>query len=200
MHSFLGRVLLPAYLLYHLWEHWPALSGLDPWRERVEAGLTGPAAALLIALPIVMHGLVGLGLSLGVGSQAPQVDSTDPLHAALRPLRMVTGGLILGFLLYHLWHVGMLAPGPHNTVATAFGRLWHDLGRPVPLVIYVLGISAACLHVGLGLSRAAADGLAENPPVARWAPLAVGAVVAPVWLMFMELIAFFANGEGLWPG
>ena len=147
-----------------------------------------------------MHGCVGLGLALGVGSREPQADLADPRHAALRPLRMVTGSLVLGFLLYHLWHVGMLTPGPHTTITSAYGQLWHDLGRPLPLVVYVVGVSAACLHLGLGLSRASVDGLATRPLAARWAPLAVGAVVAPVWLMFMELIAFFANGEGLWPG
>jgi len=197
LHTVLGRVLLPGYLLYHLWEQWPALRGVEHWRSRVEAGPTGPVAAMLIALPIVLHGCVGLGLALGAGTRHRH---EDPQMASLRPVRMITGGLVLLFLLYHLWHVGMLAPGPHATITTAFGRLWHDLGKPLPLVIYVVGVSAACMHVGLGLSRVATDRLAAQPLAARWAPLAVGVVVAPAWLMFMELIAFFATGEGLWPG
>ena len=193
-----GLGLLSVYLVYHLWEHWPAFRGVEAWHARVAGGVTGPTVAALVALVMVLHGCVGLGLALAGKSEAAP-NPGDP-HVALRPVRITTGVMVLGFLVYHLFHVGFAESAPHQTLRAAFGILWQDLGRPVPLVIYVFGVSAACLHLALGLSRAVAHRSHGRPTRQSWLLLAVGGSVGLVWLMFMELLALFAIGDGLWPG
>lgn len=194
VHGVLGVAALPAFLGYHLWEHWPALRGPVAWSARA-AGTSQVSAILLalVAVAIILHGCIGLGLALG----RPRV-SADPLESTLRPHQMVSGSLVLCFVVYHLWHVADVTGGPHSTVLARYGRLWEDLGRPLPVIVYVVGVSATCFHLALGLSRAASNRLYEDHGIAlQFARLAAGLAAFGLWCLFIQLVAHFAIGSPL---
>lgn len=196
LHGLLGVFALPAFLCFHLWEQWPAVSGQAAWVARARDGSEASTVLLVaLAVAILLHGCIGLGLALG----RPRV-SADPLENALRPHQMVSGSLVLVFVVYHLWHVGVDHSGPHASVLAAHGVLWDELGRPLPLIAYVVGVSAACFHLGLGLARAASIRLYEDHAVGlQLARLAAGMVAFWIWLLFIQLVAYYAMGVPLFP-
>ena len=190
MQAALG-LLFGAYLVFHIWQQWPAVISTDAWLERARnAALPGP---LKLALAAVAIGHVLLGaLRLRLGPH-PADDAYD---AGMRRLQLFFGGLVLVFLAVHLPLVRW-TPGPASTVLDVHSRLTGQVGTPLLMLVHLVGLAAACGHLALGLGRAAATfGLVRDPR-----PVYVAGALAAGFLFFqgLQVLAVFAIGEPLIP-
>jgi succinate dehydrogenase / fumarate reductase cytochrome b subunit len=192
VHSLLGVVPLGSYLIWHVYETWPAIDDREAWVDRA---LHGPSRAWAIAwvlVPLALH--AGLGL-VRFGRVAAD-ELTGP--RGLRVLQAATGVLVLAFVAYHVQQVWSVSEGPHADPRAGYAVLWRTLGRPIELTIYLIGITALCFHVAQGLSRAAVTfRLARTPrTVLRWR-FGAGAFGFVLWFALLQLLAHFALGAPL---
>lgn len=193
LHRFLG-VWLGGYLVFHLWEQWPALAGREAWLERMRTTTARPWEIALVLVPLAAHALIGaVRAARGWRSASGAVDGLGRVQAA-------AGVVVLLFVGYHLVQVWAPAAGPHAHLLAEYAVLRAEAGRPLDLVIYLVGISCVSFHVGHGLARAAAAaGVARSPRAARTARFAAGVAGFALWLAFLHLLGHFAIGEGLLP-
>lgn len=192
LHTLLGLVPLGAYLLWHLHQTWPVLGDREAWVDRALNAPSRPWIVFVVLVPLALH--AALGLVRLRRSQA------DPLSGprSLRLIQAATGALVLGFVLYHLQQVWSEAAGPHASPRAPYAVLWRDVGRPLDLAVYLIGITAVCFHLAHGVSRAAVTlALARTPAAVRWCRFGAGAVGFALWLAFLQLLAQFALGEPL---
>ena len=192
-HAVTGVVPLAAYLMFHLWEHWPILRGAAALRARLDrtAGTSGAAVLelLFVVLPLILHGVLGWRLR----HERDEVRAYASVQ--LRRLQLYSG-LFLGLFL--LWHLAIAwLPrwwGPVEP-AREFQAMVDVLGSFPSAVFFVLGLSATCLHLAQGLPAAAAH-LAPGWSAQRLRP--VGIVVgAGWWLASMNVLAGYVAGAGL---
>lgn len=187
----LGGAVLGAYVVFHLWQQWPALLGRDAWLERAQhAALPGALKVLVVAI-VVGHALLG-AMRLRMG---PHPADASPA-AGPRRVQLFLGALVLVFLAVHVPLVRW-EPSPASTILEVYARLTEQLGRPPMLAVHLVGITAVCVHLGLGLSRAAVTfGLAKDSRVSGYVAGALAALVLYGWL---QVLAWYAIGEPLLP-
>jgi hypothetical protein len=88
--------------------------------------------------------------------------------------------------------------GADVMVGGAYDILWNELGTPVTLFIYVIGVSAVCFHLAHGLCRAATRaGLVSSKKGVNGLRYAAGAIGFVLWAASLQLISRFAVGQGL---
>jgi succinate dehydrogenase/fumarate reductase cytochrome b subunit len=189
IHSTLG-LLLAGFAFFHAAQNYPAVGAAGAWVERALEHSLGGALSLVIVL-----GTLGLHAALGLRSYLRQRRSGLPSDAGLT-FQLFTGALIGGFVAYHviaLWPSG----GASSSVREPYARLWHRLGEPMILSVYVVGISALAFHFGHGLLRLLGRGSFSGArPLGR----ALGGVLGFVLLfVFVQIVAHFALGEALVP-
>ncbi len=191
--SWLGVGPLLAFACFHLWQLWPALEARELWVDRARSSALGSVLLALLAGGMVAHAVLGMrsvAAQRRAGLGASQ--SNDPL---LR-FRLVTGVLLLSFVAYHMVQLWPEA-GAHSTVRAAYDTLWTTLGRPGPLIAYVVGATALAFHVGTSLARVAERLRPRSRPVAlRYLAGLCGLLL---WLGYLQVVARFAIGEGLIP-
>jgi succinate dehydrogenase/fumarate reductase cytochrome b subunit len=186
-----GGFVLGGYVVFHLWQQWPALLGRDAWLERASHDALPQALKLVVFAVIVGHALLG-ALRLKLGPHP----ADDSATAGMRRLQLFFGALTLVFLAVHVPFV-QWTPSPASTITDVYARLTDQLGRPSQLAIYLLGITAVCAHLGLGLSRALVTfGLAKD---ARTNVYLAGLLVAAVLYGWLQVLAWYAIGEPLLP-
>jgi succinate dehydrogenase/fumarate reductase cytochrome b subunit len=189
-HGALGA-LLGLYTVFHLWQQWPALLGRDAWLERARhAGLPGTLKALLIAV-LLGHVLLG---AIRLKAGAHPADETRA--AGLRRLQLFLGALVLLFLAVHVPLVHW-TPGPASTITDVYARLTAQLGRPGMLAVHLVGVTAVCAHLGLGLSRAVVTFGA--PKSSRINGYVAGALAAVVLFGWLQVLAWYAIGAPFMP-
>lgn len=182
IHSVTGVFPLSAYLLLHVYETSAVASG----RDAFVAGLHDRVlvlAVLFVLLPLAVHALLGVSLWLRPAPGGPGAALASPSSLPLRALQRVSGVLVLGFLVLHLGHTFALgAAGLEG--AAIYGRLRADLGTPLYLGAYVVGIAAMSLHLAIGLPAAARRfGLARSAVAfsrARWMAAALAVLLFAV--------------------
>ena len=189
-HGALGA-LLGVYVVFHLWQQWPALVSRDAWLDRARnAGLPG-ALKLLLLLVFIGHMLLG-AQRLRSGPHPADASPT----AGLRRAQLFFGALTLCFLAVHVPLV-QWTEGPASTVLDVYARLTDQLGRPGTLAVHLVGITAVCAHLGLGLSRTALTfRLAQDT---SWSAYVAGALAGTVLFCWLQVLAFYAIGEPLLP-
>jgi hypothetical protein len=189
-HAALGGVL-GVYVVFHLWQQWPALLGRDAWLDRARhAAVPRPLKLVLLAV-VLGHVLLG-AIRLKAGAH-PADDS--PI-AGMRRVQLFFGALVLAFLAVHVPLV-QWTPGPASTVTDVYARLTDQLGRPGMLAAHLVGITAVCMHFGLGLGRAAVSfGLVKD---ARASVYVAGFLAAALFLGWLQVLGWFAIGEPLLP-
>jgi len=195
VHSLLGVVPLAAYLCLHVYDNWPALQGREAWLDRA-LHVPGRAwIAPLVLLPMLVHALLGLRrMRTSSGGQSWRAAQWDTR------LQAITGLLVVAFVALHVGQVWGVSDGAHSSPRAVYAMLWTSLGQPVLLAAYVLGVSAVCLHLGHGLPRAART-LAPALSQQAWLVLRIGGGLLGLllWLMFLQLLAYFALGQALLP-
>lgn len=194
----LGVFPLAAYLVFHLWEQWPALDSREAWVDRVRTTMSPPWEIALVLVPLGLH--AGLGAWRFLTRTRRDATLTADARGLAR-LQALTGAIALAFIAFHVAQVWQPMSGPHAQARDAYAVLWHALGRPADLVIYLVGISCVCFHLAHGLTRLAASwGLVRDPVALRRARLAAGAAGFLLWGASLHLVGHFAIGEGLFAG
>jgi succinate dehydrogenase/fumarate reductase cytochrome b subunit len=192
LHSALGLALL-AFAVFHAYQNYPALDHEDAWVERALHTAVGFGFGISVLAAMLAHGLLGIASWVG---HRREVSRGAPRDWGLT-FQLVTGVLVLGFIGYHVVQLWPSGSGMHSSIREPYARMWVELGKPLSLVVYVVGVSAFGFHLGHGLSRFISRGLRMLPTfVAR----ALGSVVGFVLLLvFAQLVARFALGEALIP-
>ena len=192
-HSLLGIGLLGGFLIYHLARMWPVLESREAW---VRSAADRSEHRMLIGwvlVVLVVHGVLG--------AMRFTRDRVTKLARDERGLRMIQAGsglLVAGFVVYHVAHLWGLDAAPHGSVRAVYDALWTGLGRPVQLGIYLLGLSLACFHFGLGLSRAALGLFAEPSASTRLLLRVVaGGIGFVLWALWLQVLAHFVIGQRL---
>lgn len=194
LHTLSGLVPLGAYLIWHLWEHWPVLQGRDALLQRLDrtAGSHGMVVVelLFILLPLGVHGWLGLRLRREVSGGEAYAS------AGMRRLQSASGLGLGVFLLGHLAVVWLPRWRSDASPAVAYQALLDALGHFGAVVFYAMGLSAVCLHFGQGLSVAWLHLVPRSPAkVVR----GVSALIAlGWWVMSVNVLAAYVTGAGLW--
>lgn len=193
LHGLLG-IWLGGYLLFHLWEQWPALAGREAWLERMRATTSRRWEIALVLVPFATHVVLGLVRALRDWNRG-QRDARG-----LARLQALTGVGALLFVVHHVRQVWSPASGPHTHLLSGYAALRHEVGRPIDLVLYVVGISCIAFHLAHGLVRlATAWGGPRSVQALRLARYAAGLAGFALWLALLHLLGHFAIGEGLVP-
>jgi succinate dehydrogenase/fumarate reductase cytochrome b subunit len=201
LHALSGGVALAGYLLLHLLAQAAALGGMQRY-ERVMSrvdSLPGFALGLVLCvyLPLGVHAALGLRRLL-----------TQQTYFAAgwvgrwgRQLQHASGGLLLCFLLLHVWQFrGRLWSGELGR-SDVYPELTGSLsstalgGLPLVALGYLAGVAVAALHAGQGLYHAArAWGLctaAAEPRLRR----ACGAGAALLFALGALIVIDLATGS-----
>ncbi len=188
-HSFMGLVPLSAYMGFHAWEHWPVRASRDAALERMELVSSAPMEIAVLMLPLLAH--AGLGLRLW-----RQPDETRAYASpAFRSLQAVTGLLTALFLLWHVGGVWLPRVISGGRASAAYSAMLDQAGPSLGMGLYVLGVSAVCIHFGQGLGAA---WIRNTPTVSPVFARAVGALVGTlIWLVMLDLLAVYATGAAL---
>lgn len=194
LHSLLG-LWLTALLGLHVYWLWPLLADREAWvLAVVQRSVSRPLVVALVLLPMLLH--VGLG---AVRSRRAERAAAQPSRG-LWWMQAGTGALLLLFLAYHLSQVWSTGLGPHASPRDGYAVLFRDLGRPVDLGVYLVGVSVTCFHAGHGLARAAGTfGLARSARGVLAARVVAGAVAFALWGCSLQVLGHFVLGQRLVP-
>jgi succinate dehydrogenase hydrophobic anchor subunit len=189
IHTTLGLVL-GGYAFSHAIQNYPALAANGTWVDHALGRPLGRGLAIGVLIALALHGM------LGVRSYLRHRTSGVPRDPGMT-FQLLTGALILAFVTYHVIQLWPGDAGAHTSVREPYARLWHRLGDPLALGVYVVGASALGFHFGHGLLRLLARASFTGArPLGR----AVGGVLGFVLLfVFVQLVAHFALGEALIP-
>ncbi len=164
LHSISGVVPVGAFLAFHLYVNSSAARGADAYNATVrrlqQLPLSVFAEIACIFLPLAFHGVSGLFLTASV-----PVSAERPTRARrwLAMLQRVTGVLLFGFILFHLWTARLVQIEDHESL-DLFHLMQSALASPWIHALYVGGILAATSHLASGLwSFSETWGLAKTP-------------------------------------
>jgi succinate dehydrogenase / fumarate reductase cytochrome b subunit len=188
LHSFTGLFPLGAYLLFHAYEHAAVREGRDAAVRRLAGTSHALLEVLLVLLPLLLH--AALGVRLARRQPNPNVYASP----AFARLQLWTGVCAALFLLLHVstvWGARVLQQRP----AAAYGAMQEQVGTLPAAVLYLIGVSAVCLHFGQGLSSSLLrHGVGLSPCVAR----ALGALIGlGLWLTFVDELSAYVTGSAL---
>ena len=197
----LGAFPLGVYLVLHVVETWPALSGRMAFNARLHT-TTAPAwlalKAALVLLPLVVHGALGVRRALLSRREAP-VEGALVVYASrgLRTLQAVTGALTAAYLAVHLaeltvpfWRGGALEP--------MYETLSVRAGTPLSITLVSVGLAAVCFHAGQGVPAALVTlGLVRREGQLLVARVVVGLLALAVWMALLDVTSHFAVGRAL---
>ncbi|MFW5925523.1 MAG: hypothetical protein ACOCV4_05105 [Myxococcota bacterium] len=196
LHSITGVVPLLAFVAWHAWETAAATGG----RERFVLRVTGAkGSALAVTLEV---GLVIVPLALHVVFGVLRLRTSGPRPGAYadrgsRVLQWGSGAVVLAFLAVHLghtWVAKVAGLGPFGL----YEALRTDLPQPLYLGVYVVGLTALCVHVGQGVGAFAATwSLAPSHGAVRVWRWAGGVAAAVLWVIVLNTVSHFATGEAL---
>lgn len=196
LHSITGVVPLLAFVVWHAWETAAATGGRERFVLRM-TGANGGALAVslevgLVIVPLALHAVFGVWRARASGPR-PEAYA----DRGSRVLQWGSGAVVLAFVVVHLghtWVAKVAGLGPFGL----YEALRTDLPQPLYLGVYVVGLTALCVHVGQGVGAFAATWALARSPAAlrvwRWA----GAVTAAVlWVVVLNTLSHFAAGEAL---
>lgn len=189
VHSFTGLVPLCAYMGFHTWEHWPVREGRDAVLHRMALTSSAPVEILLLLLPLLIHASLGLRVS-----RQPDTSQTYASDA-FRRLQRVTGILSAPFLLWHVGWVWLPRVTAGGQAHAAYSAMQDQAGPALGMALYVLGVSAVCVHFGQGLGAAVIrHAPAVSPSFARWVSAGLGVAM---WVAMIDVLAVYATGGPL---
>jgi succinate dehydrogenase / fumarate reductase cytochrome b subunit len=188
--SLLGIVPLGGYVIYHLVRQWPAVHGREAWLYETARHPTPTFVIALLGVLAAAHAALGIA----------RVKRDRPIGADLSlPLVQAgTGVIIVAFVGYHVSQVWSPGQGPHAGALDVYDILWQSAGQPLPLLIYLIGITATYHHLALGASRALHTfGLVSAPRGILYARVVCGTIALVLWGLSLHLLAHYALGAPL---
>ncbi|QQR91651.1 MAG: hypothetical protein IPJ88_08020 [Myxococcales bacterium] len=183
--------------MFQLWEFWAARQGLASFYARFELlpsaariGLT----VLAMVIPFLLYAYTGLLLAIrGEGLAPSQYGSVG-----LRRLQRIAGFVVIVFCSVHLWQFWLSNLGKADLASAVFFALYAEAGKPIYIVLYVLGITAVCFQWAQGIvAWGVLRGWVSNDAVRRRWRTVSGAVALCMWLVGIEVFSFFATGDYL---
>jgi succinate dehydrogenase hydrophobic anchor subunit len=180
-------LVLAALVVLHVVETSSAIFGREAFLSR-SAALVPSWARALVLLPLVGHASSLFRTRELTAGRYPD--------AGVRKLQRLSGALLLVFLVVHLGHA--LVPALTTDAAAAYERLRHDLGQPLYLVVYIVGIAATSLHLAQGMEAASSDVVLRfgERPARIVRALGVATAIA-VFAVAMNTLSHFAAGRAL---
>jgi len=164
LHSLTGVFPLGVFLFEHFYTNAKAMFGPEAFNEAAESlhkipYLVGPGEILILAIPILFHGLYGLVIS---STGSVNLQYYPRLHNFFYFLQRVSGILLLFFIAYHVWNT-RLQTLFHGTVIDY--QYMAEYFTPTAVkVIYIVGVLSAVYHLSNGLwSFAIKWGLTTTP-------------------------------------
>ena len=163
LHSISGVVPVGAFVAFHLYVNASASRGADAYNLMARRLQGLPLAVLLeifvIALPIFFHGVYGLFVT---ATEPPGDGRPGRARRTLSILQRVTGVLLFGFILFHLWTARLVQVRDHESL-DLFRLMQAVLANPWMRAAYVAGLLGATAHLAVGLfTFADAWGLAQG--------------------------------------
>ena len=151
LHSLSGIVPIGGFLAFHLYENYAATRGADAYNEMTHRLQSLPLAVaaeiLLIAVPIIFHGVYGLFIT---GTSSPNPISNPYARNWMYFLQRVTGVIVFAFLLFHYWTTRLVQLRDHESL-DLFRQVQAAVGNPWIYAFYVAGILSATFHVANGI-------------------------------------------------
>jgi succinate dehydrogenase / fumarate reductase cytochrome b subunit len=189
LHSFTGLFPLGAYLLFHAYEHVAVRAGRAALVLRLERTSHALLEVLLVLLPLLVHAALGVRLARTRAEHAPYASP------AFARLQLWTGIAAALFLLLHVGGV-WLPRVTEQRPAAAYGAMLRQVAHLPGALLYLLGISAVCLHFGQGLSSLLLrHGVLGLP--ARGARILGALVGVLLWLVFLDELSAYVSGAAL---
>ncbi|HEY7573951.1 MAG TPA: hypothetical protein VIB08_02220 [Thermoanaerobaculia bacterium] len=193
IHSLTGVVPLAAFLAFHLYVNSWAPQGAEAYNAAVrrlqQIPLLGLVEIACLLLPLAFHGLAGLFVIATV-----PVAREHPTRAGRRLAvgQRVTGVVLFGFILFHLWTARLVQLEDHESL-DLFHLMQSALANPWIRALYFGGVVAATAHLGTGLYTFAGTWNLARTPRAR-AAVAIVALGAFVTLSVLGIRAVAAFG------
>jgi len=198
LQPWLGVLPLSLYACFHAWETSAAPSGRDAFVHRIfgsgsMVSLIGET--LVVMIPLTLHGAIGLYIA----ARDRNGDGVYESRGLLRTQRL-TGVIAFCFLVFHLAHTWFLKLGG-SPVRELYDTLMDDLGRPLYVVIYAIGISSLCFHLGQGLPAFARRiKLVRSQGADKVIRVTAGVLALVLWIAWTNTLGYFARGSGLFWG
>jgi succinate dehydrogenase / fumarate reductase, cytochrome b subunit len=158
LHSLSGAIPLGGFLMVHLWTNAAVLGGAAPFRRAVAQIAAIPALPFVevafILAPLTFHAMYGIWLAKNA---RPNVAAYTYPHHWAYVLQRITGILVFGFVVMHLWQFwaqkvffGM----QHEAFYDGLVRLMSSTQWGVPwyAISYLLGVASTVFHFVNGLS------------------------------------------------
>ncbi len=185
-----GLVPLALFLAFHAYQQSALLQGRDALLARLDASPMSCGLSVLLLAMLLVHATCGAVLAT---RQDAALERTYGSRA-FRSFQAVTGALTLAFLLLHVGGT-LWARLSLETSAGAYGVVLDQTGTTPGMAAYVVGISAACLHLGQGLAAS----------ILRFWPTAqvrivrgcAGLAAGFLWLTFFRALAVYATSTPL---
>jgi succinate dehydrogenase / fumarate reductase cytochrome b subunit len=184
LHSIAGIVPVGAFLAFHLFVNAQAARGADAYNAIAARLQALPLAVgleiFVIALPIFFHGIYGLFVT---ATEPPGDGRPGRGRRALSIFQRVTGVLLFGFILFHLWTARLVQVHDHQSL-DLFRLMQAVLSSQWMHAAYVAGLLGATAHLSAGLfTFADAWSLARG----RGARIAVAVTAALVFIALTGL-------------
>lgn len=188
LHSFTGLFPLGAYLAFHAYEQAAVREGRDALVQRLAQTSHALLEVVLVLLPLLLHAALGVRLA------RIRPDVAVYASPAFARLQLWSGVCAALFLLLHvstIWGARVMQQRP----AAAYGAMLEQVGSLPAAVLYLLGVSAVCLHFGQGLSSLLLRYGSRVPP--RVARTLGGLVGLGLWLTFVDELSAYVTGAAL---
>ena len=192
LHSISGVLPVGAFVAFHLYVNSSAARGADAYNATVrrlqQVPLSVFAEIACIFLPLAFHGVSGLFLTASVPVSAERATRA---RRWLAILQRVTGVLLFGFILFHLWTARLVQIEDHESL-DLFHLMQSALASPWIHALYVGGILAATSHLASGLwSFSETWGLARTPRARAAVALVAAGVFVLLSAMGVQALAAF---------
>jgi len=154
LHSLLGIIPIGVFLCFHLFENSLSVNGEGYFTEHVVLKIdnlpyVGLMEIFFIALPILFHGILGLIIWY-------QGKSNILRYGYFRNwmywLQRISGVVAFVFIITHVWGTRMqVLVNDGVTKENLFAYFAGQIGNPIALIWYVVGIVASIIHFSNGI-------------------------------------------------
>jgi succinate dehydrogenase / fumarate reductase cytochrome b subunit len=168
LHSLSGIVPIGGFLAFHLYENFQATRGADAYnamtRHLQEMPLAVAAEIVLIAIPLLFHGIYGLFIT---STAKPNVIRNPYFRNLMYFLQRATGVIVFAFILFHYWTTRLVQLHDHESL-DLFRQVQAAVANPWIYAFYIAGILSATFHLANGIwSFSIVWGLTIGPQAQR---------------------------------
>ncbi len=151
LHSLSGIVPIGGFLAFHLYENFQATRGADAYnamtRHLQEMPLAVAAEIVLIAIPLLFHGIYGLFIT---STAKPNVIRNPYFRNLMYFLQRATGVIVFAFILFHYWTTRLVQLHDHESL-DLFRQVQAAVANPWIYAFYIAGILSATFHLANGI-------------------------------------------------